>query len=50
MFGRNIGAALAAVTDPVLRQGLKEAILRTAVQIVAYVSAFSWLIYKLRTT
>jgi hypothetical protein len=46
-FARNTGAALASVTDPLLSQGLKEAITRTAVQLVAYLGGLGWLVWRL---
>ena len=48
MFGRHVGAAVASVTDPILRQGLYESIIRTGVQLVAYLAGLTWLIVKVR--
>jgi hypothetical protein len=48
MFGRNVGAAVRTVTDPVLRQGLNESIARTAVQLVAYLAGLTWVIVRAR--
>lgn len=48
MFGRNLGQAMSSVTDPLLRQGLQESIIRTAVQLVAYLAALGWLVASAR--
>jgi hypothetical protein len=43
LLGRNIGAATAAVTDPIIRVGLNRSILQSLVQAVLYPVAFGWL-------
>lgn len=48
MFSRNLGEAVRSVTDPILREGLKESIVRTAVQLLAYLAVFGWLVAKTR--
>lgn len=48
MFGRNLSEALGSVTDPLLKQGLKEAILRSSVQLVGYSAALIWMVLRLR--
>ncbi len=48
MFGRNVSAALASVSDPLLLEGLKESIVRTTVQLIAYVGALGWIVVKTR--
>lgn len=47
-FLRNVNAALASTTDPLISQGLKEAIVRTGVQLVAYLGGLGWLVIRLR--
>jgi len=46
MFGRNVGAALASLTDPLLVEGMKEQIVRTSVQLVAYFAALVWVVVQ----
>lgn len=48
MFGRNVGEALRSVTDPVIGQGLHESILRTTVQLLAYLAALTWMVVRAR--
>ncbi len=48
MFGRNIAEAVRAVTEPVLREGLKESMIRTTVQLVGYLGALGWFVMRLR--
>lgn len=48
MFGRNIGEAVRSVSDPVLREGLQEAIARTGIQLLAYLGALGWFVLRLR--
>jgi hypothetical protein len=48
LFVKNLGAATAAVTEPLLKQGLTESIVRTAVQLVAYLAALVWLVIRTR--
>jgi len=50
MFGRNLSEALASVSDPVLVEGLKESIVRTTVQLIAYIGALGWIVVKTRGT
>lgn len=48
MFGRNLSEAVRSVTDPVLREGLYEAIARTSIQLLAYLAGFGWFAVKLQ--
>jgi hypothetical protein len=48
MFGRNVSQALGSVTEPVLREGLVEAIARTSIQLVAYLMGLGWFAVKLK--
>lgn len=48
LFVRNVGAALGSTTDPVILEGLREAIARTALQVVAYTAGLGWIIVRLR--
>jgi hypothetical protein len=48
MFFRNLGRAAAAVTDPVLKQGINVVVVRNSAQLVAYIGAFAWLTVKSR--
>lgn len=43
LYARRIPTALATVTDPVIRAGLKEAIIKTLLQAVLYSLAFVWI-------
>ena len=48
LFLKNIPVALRSVTDPILQQGLKESVLRSAVQLVGYLAALAWMVTRLR--
>lgn len=48
MFGRNLSEAIGSVTDPVLREGLWKAIVRTSIQLVAYLVGFGWFAIRLQ--
>lgn len=48
MFVRNLGAALVSVQDPVLKEGLKESIVRTSAQLVTYFAALAWIVIRTR--
>jgi len=50
MFARNIPEALRSVEDPVVKQGLDEAILRSGVQLAGYLAALIWTVFALRKT
>jgi hypothetical protein len=49
LFVKNLGEAMASVTEPVIRQGLTESIGRTSIQLVAYLVALVWLAIRSRT-
>lgn len=48
MFGRNVSEAIGSVGDPLLREGLQEAIVRTGIQLVAYLAGFGWFALRLQ--
>jgi hypothetical protein len=48
LFVKNVGAASASVVEPLPKQGMTESIIRTAVQLVAYLAALVWLIVRAR--
>jgi len=43
LYGRRVPAALASVTDPVIRSGLKEAVVKTVLQGLLFPAAFIWM-------
>jgi len=46
LFLKNLGVARGSVTDPVAAQGMTEVIVRTSVEILAYLTALGWLAVK----
>ena len=48
MFARNLGEALGSVTDPLLKEGLKESVVRTSVQLITYFAALVWIVIRTR--
>jgi hypothetical protein len=48
MFGRNLSQAISSVTDPVLLEGLWKSIVRTGIQLAAYLAGFGWFAVRLQ--
>lgn len=48
LFLKNIPVALRSVTDPILKQGLTESVVRSTVQLVGYLAALGWMVTRLR--
>lgn len=48
LFVKNLGVARSSVTDPTAAQGMTEVIVRTSVEIVAYLTALGWLAARSR--
>lgn len=43
LFLKNLGVARSSITDPVAGQGMTEVIVRTSVELVAYLAALGWM-------